>query len=174
MIKKYILGVNKKVKYIILFLLLAVTVLVSLYIIKSKNNLKVCYNSNEWLTMKGDSFYYKKKVGEITCNSASVDYELSGIDTFWEIDVEEKKDISFQCNNMLQKGKVKLILISPTNEVKKIFEGNVEGVCAVQLEKGVSRIRFVGEKAVGKLDINIECDNTVKVKVIENHLEFDW
>lgn len=165
--EKHIILRKKNLKYII-FLIIIILLLYVHYLSKYNLNSNVNYNNEEWLVTSGDHYNYKDKIGELTNNGAKLEYEMSGLESFWEFTVEEKANIFFQCKNMLQKGKAKLILVSPTNEIEIIFEGNTDDGYVINLDKGTSRMRFVGEKAVGNLEITFEYGDNVKVEVNGN------
>lgn len=165
--QKHIILRKKNLKYII-FLIIIIVLLYVHYLFKYNLNSNVNYNNKEWLVTSGDHYNYKNRIGKLTINSAKIDYNMSGVETFWKFIVEEKTNIYFQCKNTLLNGKAKLILVSPTNEIEIMFEGNIDDDYVINLDKGISRIRFVGEKAVGNLEITFEYGDNVKVEVMKN------
>ena len=158
---------KSKIKYII-FIAFIIGVLCILFKFKDRDDPMIKYNNDKWLITSLDKFTYKEKVGQVDDNGAKLNYNMGGIETMWKFTVEDSTDIKLQCNHVLNNGKAKLILITPSNKVQNICEGTVDDVYTLHLLKGTNRIRFVGNKAVGNIKLEVTYGNNVKVETIES------
>lgn len=132
------------------------------------------YNDLDWLTATENSFNYKNKQMESDESSISINFEMHGIDTIGEIIVNDSCEIEFECRSQLTKGKAKLILVSELKEVVGLCEGVTDITKKITLEKGIYRIKLVGDNAAGKIMVRYEVDDKVQINTISNHIEFDW
>lgn len=155
-------------------IIIAMVFLGIIFGLKSKKDTMGRYNDLNWLTATGNSFNYKNKQMENDESSISINFEMHGIDTIGEIVVEDSAEIELECCSQLNKGKAKLILVSEIKEVVDICEGTTDVTKTITLEKGVYRIRLVGDNAAGKIVVRFGTDDKVQVNAISNHIEFDW
>lgn len=96
--------------------------------------------------------------------------EFEGMDTIWTYDTEENKDIEISYLLSVSKGKAKLVLIDPKNNVKVLAENfdntiqNEMETIQLSLEKGKNRIKLVAaDKAQIHLELGINEGNLHKV-----------
>lgn len=125
---------------------------------------KSMYNDNSLITKEGDTYNFTNRVGEIDDSKIEIKYgKFYGSQTIWIIEVEKQGEIEFDFNSKVNSGKFKGVLISPENEIINIFENDNEGSYKVQVSEGKYRFKIIGNDARGKVEVELELDNDMKI-----------
>ncbi|SHE80315.1 hypothetical protein SAMN02745195_01155 [Thermoanaerobacter uzonensis DSM 18761] len=130
---------------------------------------KEIYNDNAKIINQGDSYTFLNRVGDIKDNNLKIVYSgFYGMETIWEVESEGKGTVTIKFDSKVDKGKFKLVFITPENKVINVFEQSGKGEKTIQTEKGKSRIKIVGNNAKGQIEINIKTSGYAMLKKIQN------
>jgi len=113
------------------------------------------YEDNGKIAESGDSYSYMKKEGTSSNNKSKLEFNLSGMETLWEITTAEETVIDIEFTSDIERGNLKLVIISPDNVVQTIFEQSGSGTESISLEPGQSRIKIVGKSATGTIEFKL-------------------
>lgn len=117
---------------------------------------KAVYGDSEVIVQSGDSLTYSERIGEVIEQDAELAFTgFYGSDTLWSIEsaADGKLGIGFEQN--ITKGKFKVVLITPEDDMVVVAEGSTEGTVELPLAKGTSRIKIVGNKGKGKVNLHL-------------------
>ncbi|AIQ12563.1 hypothetical protein PDUR_12135 [Paenibacillus durus] len=127
------------------------------------------YGSSADIVKEGDSFSYISKTGSITTRIVDREFKgFSGTETIWSLDVEKKADLRIDYFLTVNKGAFKVVLVTPDDRAVTIAEGTGDGVSMVTLEKGQNRIKFVGARTAGKVEMHLQAGKAVKITNISD------
>ena len=111
---------------------------------------KMIFDDNKKIVEEGDMYTYIDRIGEVLDDGASLEVKgFYGTDTIYTFDSIE--ELSITVTQVVQKGKFKVVLINPENEIIIL-----NGTTSITLSVGKYRIKLVGENAYATLDINID------------------
>lgn len=124
------------------------------------------YDDSSKIIKSGDSYTF------YTCTSTwdsnkemSMKFgSFSGTDTIWSFDVKKDTEVTFNYESNIDDGEFKVVLINPNKEIENILEGTVKDKNTIKVSKGEYRIKFVGKKAKGKINISIEDNKYIDIK----------
>jgi len=112
------------------------------------------YYDNEKISADFDSYFTKSYI-EIGNNHIKFGY-FSGSKTIYEFDESNSKMVSINYNVLVKDGRFKLVLILPDKEVILLCEGSDKAKNEIEIPKGISKIKMVGIKAKGEVNITIQ------------------
>jgi uncharacterized protein YxeA len=121
------------------------------------------YDNNNKITSIADSYAYRNRIGKNKNNETNLSFQLSGMETLWEIKSDHKTSILVDYFSQIEKGKLKLVIIQPDDSVQTIFEGSGEEKVEVLLKKGSNRIKVVGKNAKGEINFKILASDDLRV-----------
>jgi uncharacterized protein YxeA len=121
------------------------------------------YDNNNKITSIADSYAYRNRIGKNKNNETNLSFQLSGMETLWEIKSDNESSILVDYFSQIQKGKLKLVIIQPDDSVQTIFEGSGEEKVEVLLKKGSNRIKVVGKNAKGEINFKILASDDLRV-----------
>lgn len=125
---------------------------------------KEIYNDNSKISSQADSYSFVKRIGSTKNNEASISFgTFNGVETIWGIDSEAAGNVSLDYNGEITNGKFKVVLVTPDNEVIKVFESSDNKSLTIDLNKGQSKIKIVGNDAKGKVQLFIKTDGNIKI-----------
>lgn len=159
---------NRKVLILIVFIILIAAVSFILNNpfsgIFNSYNVNRIYDNESKISEDSDSYNYMTRRGESRDNQTKLEFVLTGMETLWDITVNEEASIEIEYNSVIEKGKLKVVLISPSNNITNIFEQSQSGVKEIKLEPGTSRIKIVGLDAVGNIQLKFKKDELIELK----------
>ncbi|MDT3425735.1 dipeptidyl aminopeptidase/acylaminoacyl peptidase [Paenibacillus forsythiae] len=122
------------------------------------------YESDTDIVQEGDSFSYISRTGSTTTRIADLEFKgFSGTETIWIVDADKQTDLRIDYSLIVNKGEFKAVLVTPDGQVMKIAEGTGDGAGVKTLEKGRSRIKFVGARTAGKVEMHLQAGKAVKI-----------
>lgn len=121
------------------------------------------YENNDKIKSMADSYAYRNRVGKSSNKETHLSFELSGMETLWEIKSENEANIIVDYTSNIKKGKLKLVIIQSDDTVQTIFEGSGEDKAKVSLKKGRNRIKVVGKNAKGEINFKILPSDDIRV-----------
>lgn len=146
----------------IVFIAMAITI-ISLFIgcgyNKEQFNSNKVYNDNSEISSEYDTFGLGESNETIESGRYKGKLILSGSATIWTYESSSDIDLKVPYSLSVNRGKAKIVLISPDNTVVDLIESTdksaVEGATSITIpiKKGNNRIKVVGYK---KADIDIE------------------
>lgn len=160
----------RKIIRVSLVLILSILVLTTLNgCSKISDYQKGIYDDSKEIVKQHDSFTFKVRIGNSMNNEASIKFStFNGMETLWSINAKNNGSITLDYDAEIDKGDFKLVLITPDNEIVKIFEGSEEGEKRIDLIEGESRIKIVGKESKGKLTIYIKEEENVKIREVDS------
>ncbi len=120
------------------------------------------FNNQRALRAEEDQFYFRIRNGRINPGMEFQDY--SGINTIWMLNSPGESWITCSYDLQIDKGRFKVILISPAGEILNIVETSISGTRTINLLPGESRIRIVGARTTGKIDFYLETGPGIEEK----------
>lgn len=123
---------------------------------------KDIYNDKESQVKLYDSFDYHSMNRNTSDDKLEISFKrFSGTDTLAQF-----RGASVRLNlKMVQKsGRLKLIVISPENEIVYEMAGNLEDKIDLDLEEGNYRVKLVGEKARGNVNLRILGGDSLEIR----------
>ena len=133
------------------------------------NGLRSIYSDNKRLTSQGDSYSFGNRIGDTKAELTELEYSrFFGADTIFFIEVEKSGEIRIDYDSVLSKGKFKAVIISPDDEVLNVFEhegkgDTQQGTYTLNARPGVYRLKIVGDNATGKLKLQSNLDENMKM-----------
>lgn len=153
---------NNKTIIIIVTLIMCISLLSGCGINDYQKNL---YDNEKDLCKQADSYSYVLRVGNTINNKTSIKYgTFYGMDTIFIIDSKESGKITLNYESKIDSGKFKGVLISQDDKVTTIFEGNAKKEETLEVEKGINRIKIVGNNAKGNFNMEIKVPDTMELK----------
>ncbi|AIS52839.1 hypothetical protein TKV_c16850 [Thermoanaerobacter kivui] len=118
---------------------------------------KDIYDDDSKIVNVGDSYSFSKRIENNINNNLKIKYNgFYGMETIWDIKSEGNGAVIIRFDSQVDRGKFKLVFITPDNEVIKVFEQSEKGEKIIETKKGKSRIKIVGNNAKGQVEINVE------------------
>lgn len=111
------------------------------------------YDDFNRIVKQGDSYSYLEKLGDIDALEFK---DFSGMETVMYI--EEKSILTLEVDYDVDKGKFKIVLISPEQEIISLRHG----VHELNLDMKKYRIKIVGDHAYGHVSIKEVCNRVVE------------
>ena len=126
------------------------------------------YNNEYKIVSENDSYSYLRKKLKNEENNMNLKFvEFTGIDTAYNIESYKEGIITLQYETEILKGEFKVLLITPSNEIVNVLEGNNKGNNNIKISSGKSKIRIVGNKSTGNLKINITSSDDIDITISE-------
>ncbi len=154
----------KKLKAIVLlFLILVLTSLTTACSISAYQ--KSIYYDDSMIAQDIDSYIFTSQVGSTTHNESNMKYRnFIGMDTIWVIESDGDGSFTIEYDTNVNKGELKIVLITPDNEVRNILEQGQTGTIKMKVPRGKSRIKAVGNETEGEwlLKIKLEGDAVIR------------
>lgn len=113
------------------------------------------YANDTRIIEKSDTYSYMLKEGGNEANKTLLNFELTGMETLWEIEASEDTIVEIDYKSKVEAGDVKLVLISEDDDMQIFFEGEGNGKSALEIKKGLNRIKIVAKKAKAKVEFEI-------------------
>lgn len=158
----------KNYNKIILGILLLLTVVTSVGCNSISAYQNSIFNDESKIVKQADSYTYVKRLGQTIDKESNIKFNsFTGMDTIFNITVDESSDVIINFDSTVDKGDFKVVLISPDDEITNILTGTNQGNETITLKKGKSRVKLIGKKASGEIKINIDSKDGVKVKGIK-------
>lgn len=115
------------------------------------------FNNDDQLLESGDSYTFENTVGEISVNEASFDFDgFSGVYTAWKINSPNNEAITIKIEGSINRGKFKLIQTTEDRQLTTVWNGEKEENITLEIPEGESALKWVGKKAAGKINIQLE------------------
>lgn len=122
------------------------------------------FNDEKKIVKEGDSHTYKTRLGSIKNNETDIKFtSFTGSETIYKFKADEENNITFNFNSTINNGDFKVVLITPEDEIINIIYGQEEGSETILLKKGISRMKLVGNKANGEINIYIDAEKEIKI-----------
>ena len=155
-----LLSMKRQAIFLFLTLTLAISVLTGCI---NDPAYKGIYTSDQQIIKQADSWSYGSSVGPITAEGTTLSYkDFSGMDTFWRLEVSENSTLTIDYSSVVNGGQFKLVLITPDNTVSTVFEQGQDSK-TLNLPAGKSRIKIVGLKASGELNVSLQPGPSVTI-----------
>lgn len=157
---------------IIIFIILSFLVCCSLFKKEKKDN----FNDNSYIIKEGDFSSYKSRFSEKTLktidgvakSSFIISYaEFSGTETIWHLENTGKSKLTLYFTSRINEGKIKGVIINEKNIVANVFSEDIKDGLTIGLNTGRYRIKLVGDKFSGKINMTILGEGDIKVYVNE-------
>lgn len=121
------------------------------------------YDDKDKIVSSIDSYTYINRVGSSKNRETELSFKLTGVETLWTIKSDINTNIDIDYSSNIDSGDLKLVMVSPEDNIIKIFEGSDNGTISVPIIKGKNRIRIVGRDAKGSITIEILADENLKI-----------
>ena len=151
---------KSKIKKIIFFVIVIVLVLSYFYRNSPLFYRYTIFNSKEAIANREDVASYRERNGKVEKDKCYMDFEFTGLDTLWKLEVKEDSLMTFFVN-MDVEGDFMLVVVYPDG---RIFPLNSNGEENIEMNKGVYKIRMVGINAQGIINIKLKGLESVKVE----------
>lgn len=114
------------------------------------------YGDDAAIAQSGDSFSYVERIGGVLAMEADLKFKkFSGADTLWVVDAPADSTLTISYEQMLSRGKCKVVLVSPEGQNTVVAEGSGGGEEELTLKPGLSRIKLVGDRGEGRVNVQI-------------------
>lgn len=136
------------------------TLLIAILMSGCSNTMADIYDNESKITSDTNSFNLNGIKQEINGNSYNATVEkMEGMDTIWTMDVEEETTVDIEYDITLYNGKVKVVLISPDDELTILAEcisnqDDSSNTTSLALTQGEYRIKIVAGEDT-KFDISL-------------------
>ncbi|OZQ64200.1 hypothetical protein CA600_17460 [Paenibacillus sp. VTT E-133280] len=123
------------------------------------------FNNENRLLEVGDSFTFSNKKGEINEEHAIIQYSgFSGVYTVWRMTSQEDISLKIKIQGNNKRGKFKLIQTIADQQLTTIWSGEKDEEVILNIPKGSSAIKWVGQKAAGELNIQLDTEDGLEVE----------
>lgn len=154
---------GRKIFVVFTMLLLIMGVVIAGNSLSTANSQDTIYDDNSRIIEDGDSYSYVGRNGYVTSNDMLLTYNMSGMETLWDVKASCGSALNVDYSSLLIYGRCKLVLIDPNGSVTTIFEGDGSGKKSLCLKKGTYRIKLVGQGAKGQVDVKVKPSEGVRV-----------
>lgn len=113
------------------------------------------YNNTLMIQDPIDTYYFNHKEGINFGRELKLNFEFTGVNTIWDIEVSENTLISIKYISNIAKGFFKVVLVGPKYEIMNILEGTDTGEKCINLNCGKGKIKLIGEDVKGDLNLSI-------------------
>lgn len=146
-----------------LFVIISIACLVLFVRLINSESIRYAYifGSSRSIVNPKDDFYYYIQNG--TMDPYIEFKKYSGIHTICSINSTGAGSITVDYELEVDKGRYKVVLISPDNQITNIVSEPGSQTKEYQLKDGVSRIRLVGKYAYGKISMVIDPSDEVDI-----------
>jgi len=119
---------------------------------------------------EGDTFSYAIRNAPTTDeNQLDLTYTgFSGMETIWTLTAAAESDVTFDYSSNVKSGDFKVVLIDPEGQVSVLVNGTMDGSQAFLLTSGEYRVKVVGSKTDGKIEISINADENISLKRLDD------
>ncbi|AWB43094.1 hypothetical protein DCC85_01830 [Paenibacillus sp. CAA11] len=126
------------------------------------------YSDEERLTEEGDSYTFVDEEGEVTAERVRLKYRgFSGVYTPWHLSSTKDTTTTLQIEGKEKLGNFKLILVT-ADKVETLWKGGKTKALTIQIPKGESMIRWVGQKSAGNLTMTLKGQEGLTVTASSN------
>lgn len=127
---------------------------------------KNIYSDNSKIVKEGDSYTFKNRLGSTTKDEINIKFStFYGMQTIWIIEASKEGVLTINYESQIKNGDFKTVLISPDDVVSHIFEQSENGNTTLNIPKGKSRIKIVGNGANGEVAITIKPDENMQIRI---------
>lgn len=131
---------------------------------KNMNDKENLYDDNDKIAQEDNNYTYLTCASNRKDNDIEIKYSgFSGADTIYRIEAKEDTEITFNYDSTVDKGKFKVVLINPKNEVETILGGTSKDSKTIKLTKGNYSFKNIGANAEGKIEISIIVNSNVEI-----------
>lgn len=131
---------------------------------------KSIYDDNGKIVDSANSFSYANFTGSEESGMFKCSFRFTGVDTFYELKSDEAVSVSINYNMKVSSGNLKLVIINPNNVVTVLQEGTGKEERKIEIIQGVSRLKIVGNDAIGKLQISVQSQENVKIDCLKSEI----
>lgn len=115
------------------------------------------YSNEERLIETEDNYTFVHKTGKITAKEGAVKFRgFTGLYSAWHLTSDSDRPLKIKITGRVKFGNFKLIHVTAGNKVETIWKGGKETEVTVSVPKGSSTLKWVGQKATGKITITLE------------------
>lgn len=134
------------------------------------------YNNNKFIVREVEFPSYKGRLAEksqkiidgVTKSTFVVSYdEFNGTETVWLVENKGKSKVTLYFTSRITSGKVKGVFINDKNLVSNVFSEDIKDGLELGLKDGVYRIKLVGDKFSGKVNLTFIGEGDMKVYLTE-------
>lgn len=146
----------KKYSRLILFILI---IIVSMTIVgcNSTDYQSSIFDDENEIVKKTNSYTYRSKKGTAEDDKINLEFaSFTGKDTVYKIRVDKESKVTFHFDSKIDKGDFKVVVVTPHDKIINVLNGTERGSKEIILEEGTNRIKFLGRRAKGKIDIDIK------------------
>ena len=126
------------------------------------------YSDETRIAQDGDSYSYMSRVGKTEnekTEHVNIEYKrFSGIETLWVTSCTEDTDLELLCYSEVGKGDFKVVLVDEFKRVHTLIEGQSENFIRIPVIEGVYKVKIIGYKASGVIDLTILNSDDVEIK----------
>jgi len=153
-------------RYIRVFVILVLAAIVALFLLnyQTDNTQKKVYNDDSFISQESDSFSYTDY--DQSSEDKALDLKFGtfyGSDTFYNINVSKEGTATVKYDTAVEKGRFKIVLISPERKLTTLAEGSGQGSKEVKLVRGKYVIKLVGDNAAGRVRMSVAVGEGMKV-----------
>ncbi len=122
------------------------------------------FNDEERLMDSGDSYTFAGKSGDVTEEEAYIKFSgFSGLHTIWHLNTASDVTTKISIRGNADRGKFKIIQVNGNSEIHTLWEGEGDEEIELYLPKGSGAIKWVGQKASGKVTMQLEPQQGLEV-----------
>lgn len=122
------------------------------------------------IATEGDTFSYAiRKAPTTPENQLDLTYTgFSGMETIWTLTAAVESQAAFAYSSTVSSGDFKVVLIDPEGQVSVLVSGSEEGSQSATLGPGEHRVKVVGRKTDGKIEITISAGKQLHLKRVDD------
>jgi hypothetical protein len=112
------------------------------------------YDDDKRIAQEGDSYSFFQRSGEEEKKGNHLKLQYSrfyGVQTLWAYESPKECEINLNYDSQVDKGKFKVVLVTPKQEVIKIAEQDDKGSFKAVVPKGKYSVKIVGNNAKGEI-----------------------
>lgn len=112
------------------------------------------YDDDAQIAAQGDSYSFSKRTGTLSENELSLEYRrFYGVQTVWAFEPEGSEEVRLEYGADVQKGKFKLVLVTPDQAVQVLLAESGQGSMKMTLPPGRCAVKIVGHNASGRIGL---------------------
>lgn len=121
---------------------------------------KQMYGSNSTIAGSADSYTFGDRSGETKDNESELSFsKFYGTNSIWSVDSNSEATLQVEYDQEIDGGKLKVVLVTPGQEVVTIAEGSGQGVSELLLAAGTSTIKLVGNQGKGSVKLRLQAED---------------
>lgn len=122
------------------------------------------YDDESQIVESGDSYSFAERLGGADEGALDLEYAgFYGVQTIWTVSSEQATKLSIEFDSQVRKGKFKLVLVTPEQQLITVLDHEGDGKGEVAISAGDYALKIVGYNASGQIKLQLKAEDEVEL-----------